>query len=153
MRRIMLVMCISAIALIAGCGGGGGGSTSTSLSTLSSDITGAWQVENLSLPDNEIIVEEDGDVVVDSDSPQTIGTCSSLGVLNLSGSWVSSDVQHTIEATGAINTSTSQLSICATVTQADETMCENATVIGTRTQDADDDEDDEEMDVPPAPPY
>lgn len=163
MQRIGLGLTILLIALLAGCGGGGGGTAISSSPSMeiSDDILGAWKVENLDLPNDEIIVNQNGTVSVEvadsetrSDTASTvcIGSCSSAGVLSLNGTWTNNGIEHTINASGSIDTSSNKLSLVATVKTDSETICQNLQTTGTKCDDSSDESEDEDIDTPPAPP-
>lgn len=165
MQKIGLSFTILLIAALAGCGGGGGGSatSSPSLMEISEDILGTWQVENIDLPNDEIAIEQDGKVVIEVADSQTrdssttntvcIGNCSSAGILQLNGNWTNGGIEHSIQATGSIDTDSNKLTLLATVTTADETVCQNAQITGTKCSETSDETDDQDdPDLPPAPP-
>ncbi|MCE5324593.1 hypothetical protein LLG46_14950 [bacterium] len=169
MHKVLWGLSIIMILATAGCGGGGGSTASTPLK-LSNDIVGTWQVEDLGLPNDQIVIQDDGDVVVEATTSQTrgdstvvIGGCSADGTLNLNGGWTVDGVDHTIDATGSVDSNNSKLSLCATVCQDEEVICENITVTGTKGDSVSDDDieappdppdmsDDDPYDTPPAPP-
>ena len=157
MHKVLWGLSILMIAAMAGCGGGGGGAVGQAIpsasKSLSDDIVGTWQVKNLGLPGDRIEIERDGDVAVEvtgaktrSDSSTSlvvIGSCSSGGTLSLNGSWTDNGVERSIVATGNVDSTTSAISLSATVRQDDELICRNFAVTGTKG---------EEVDTPPAPP-
>ncbi|MHB9036147.1 MAG: hypothetical protein ACYC64_05735 [Armatimonadota bacterium] len=167
MQRIVWGATVVMIAALAGCGGGGGSAIGVvdppvTLSPLSPDIVGTWQVQNLGVPNDEIIVQEDGDIVIGVTEPQTlsanqsadlvnIGTCTSLGVVHLAGRWIASGVEHSIDATGTIDPGSSKLSLQATVKEAERTVRQSITVTGSKGVDASDQASDAQ--TPPPPPF
>lgn len=158
MQKVLWGLSVLLIVVAAGCGGGGG-TVSQALpdasKSLSDDIVGTWQVQSLGLPNNQVQIEKDGDVAVEADGSQTrsdssnslvvIGSCSSSGTLSLNGSWVVDGVEHSIVATGNVNSSA--LSLSATVRQNEEIVCQNVTVTGVK-----DSEESSDVETPPAPP-
>ncbi|MEN6357194.1 MAG: hypothetical protein ABFD83_08940 [Armatimonadota bacterium] len=161
MHKVLWGLSVIMIAAIAGCGGGGGsvsGTTPSSSLKLSDEVVGAWQVASLSLPNNQIVIEEDGDVAVEvtgsqtrGDSTVVIGSCGSDGTLSLNGNWTADGAKHTIDATGSVDSNSSKLSLCATVRQDEEIICQNVTVTGVRSDDTSDQTGDD-VETPPAPP-
>lgn len=163
MQKIGLGLTILLIALLAGCGGGGGGTAISSSPSMeiSDDILGAWKVENLGLPNDEITVNQNGTVSVEVADSETrsetstavcIGSCSSAGALSLNGTWTNNGIEHTIDASGSIDTSSNKLSLVATVITADDTICRNFQTTGTKCDESSDESEDEDIDTPPAPP-
>jgi hypothetical protein len=112
---------LAAVLAIAGCGGGGGGQ-GASTATLSSDVVGTYRVEGLGLPNDELGVQSDGDVVVNADSLgerggaiTRIGACSPQGALTLNGTWRTGGVDFSITASGELRPETHSLMLQATV--------------------------------------
>ena len=149
MRSCVCGLIVAVVVGLTGCGGGGGGG-SASLSAVPSGAIGTWKVPGLGLPDDEMGVQSDGDVVVNSETPATradsqarIGTCTPQGTLVLSGSWRSGGVDYQISATGAVQPESHSLTIQATVTASNGSGRENAVVSGDRISD---------VELPPPPP-
>lgn len=149
MRFVMCVLVSMLIVVLAGCGGGGGGATS-SLSQVPMGIVGTWQVPGLGLPDDEMGVQSDGDVVVNSEEPanrsgsQTrIGVCNPDGTLVLNGSWQSDGVDYTISASGRVEAQSHSLTIQATIVTSSGERMDYQGVSGDRISD---------MELPPPPP-
>jgi hypothetical protein len=159
MQKILWGLSVVIMAM-AGCGGGGGAADQSAL-RLSDDIVGTWQVADLGLPNDQIVIENDGDVAVEvttsqtrSDSPGAlivIGSCSS-GELNLNGSWTVNGVERSIVATGNVDSTGSALSLSATVSQDEEIVCRNVTVTGVK-DDGLSDLSSDDIEPPPAPPF
>jgi hypothetical protein len=161
MQKVLWGLSVIMIAAMAGCGGGGGGATGPSALRLSDNIVGTWQVANLGLPNDQIVIEDDGDVAVEATGSKTrsdsssslvvIGSCNGSGTLSLNGSWTVNGVEHSIVATGNVDSTASALSLSATVRQDEEIICQNVTVTGVKDDDASDQSDDD-IETPPAPP-
>lgn len=169
LRSLCGIVVIVIAVLLTGCGGGGGVSTTGGNSivstvpttqqvvTLPTDLTGNWTVKNLGLPNNEIIVESDGSVNVVSSgtrSSSKIGSCSTEGILTLNGGWSVDSKSYTIMAAGRINTTSSSLSLNATLLESGKVVVENAAVQGDRSSGYENlPGPNDAFDAPPAPPF
>jgi hypothetical protein len=146
---------------LTGCGGGGGGGGSASLTDVPpgivgfgqvpSDVVGTWKVPGLGLPADQMGVQPDGDVVVNSESPATradsqakIGACSPQGALTLNGTWRSGGVDYQISATGNVVPASHSLTLNADVTASNGDAHHNALFSGDRISD---------IELPPPPPF
>lgn len=156
MRGIWHVPTLLILLLIAGCGGGG--SNTASISTqLSSNLVGTWSVEGLALPNDQLVVQSDGDVIVysesstrststGSDESQTgarIGTCNPDGTISLNGAWRYQSVDYNISATGKVDSSSQSLLLLATVRDSSHILYNDTEANGVKLS-ADE--------MPPAPP-
>jgi len=150
MRFCVCGLIVAVVVGLTGCGGGGGGG-SASLSVVPSGAIGTWKIQGLGLPNDEMGVQSDGDVVVNSETPATrgdsqtkIGICSPRGTLALSGSWRSGGVDYQISATGAVQPESHSLTLRANTTASNGAGRENADFSGDRISDAE---------LPPPPPF
>ncbi|MCE5200711.1 hypothetical protein LLG39_17235 [bacterium] len=82
------------------------------------DYAGVWKVENAGLPDDQLLIDNAGNVMVRVSATRAdstryrIGKCSSTGVIDVFGTWpVSSGVNRHIEGDGIVTTSKVTLSI------------------------------------------
>ena len=140
MRVLMYGIILVIVVAMAGCGGGGGGgATPASLSKVPTDMVGTWQVPGLGLPDDEMGVQADGDVIVNSDVPATrsdsqtrIGSCSADGTLALNGSWRLGGVDYSINASGRVQAQTHSLTMQATIVASSGERRDNQVVSGDR---------------------
>jgi hypothetical protein len=151
MRAIVCGFVVIIVAGIVGCGGGGGGGAQPlSLVGTQSDLVGTWRVQGLGLPDDQMGVQTNGDVVVNSESPATrggsvakIGTWSPQGTLSLAGTWRSGGVDYSIIGTGTFQPGSRSLAVQASVTGSDGISLRGATILGDKIGD---------YDLPPPPP-
>ncbi|MCL5103399.1 MAG: hypothetical protein M1133_04710 [Armatimonadetes bacterium] len=150
----------------AGCGGGGGGVASgisagapaTLSAPLPSEMTGTWTVQNLGLPNDQMVVQTDGQVVIDtagsrsvssttrSASYTRIGTAKTDGSLDLNGRWTSSGTEYSITGSGNIDTSTRSVAVQATVQRGSAVLHQETVVHGIKGTTP------EGLDYPPPPP-
>ena len=121
MRVVIFALVVMMAAILVGCGGGAT-ATSTTITELSSDMVGTWRVPGIGLPDDELGVQTDGDVVVNSEvassrsgSQVKIGTCDSQGTLNLNGSWRCGGVDYSINASGSMQLPSHSMTLRATI--------------------------------------
>lgn len=121
MRCCLWALILTAIVAVAGCGGGGGGQTA-SLALVPSAAVGTYRVEGIGLPNDELAIRSDGDVVVNAESRAErggcitkIGTCSPSGMLSLNGTWRTGGVDFSITGTGELRLQTRSLTLRATV--------------------------------------
>jgi hypothetical protein len=128
--------------VIAGCGGGGQSAKITTDAV--ADFAGIYALQNVGLPNDQLLVDESGNVMVSvSLSKSTvvryrIGKCASSGRFAVSGTWQESyNTSRTIVGTGNIANGT--IKISATVTSGSNTA--TITVDGY------------ELELPPPPPY
>lgn len=138
MRAIICGIVVVIVAGISGCGGGGGGQT-LSLSTLPPEIVGTYHVHGLGLPEDELGVKSNGDVVVNSETPATrsgsqtrIGSCSAQGVILLDGSWTTGGTAYTVSASGTVVGASRLLTLQAMLTVGSLVGGSNATVSGVK---------------------
>lgn len=136
----LLVFCIS------GCGGGGGGNAvaPTTQPTLA-DYAGVWTVQNAGLPDNRLLIDNVGNVMISVSSSRAgakrykIGVCNNAGIVDIAGEWTpDTGVIRRIDGNGIVTPSAINLSV--TVKDND------VTIIDGNSQGFNDD-------VPPPPPY
>jgi len=139
-----------AIVFVVGCGGGGGGGQSSSVTVLPSDMVGTYLVQGIGLPNDQLGVQSDGDVVVNADSRAgsggtitRIGTCSPQGIFALNGSWRAGGTDYTINANGELRPQNHSLVMQATVTGGNGFSCHDAPFSGDRVSN---------LEVPPPPP-
>ncbi len=164
MRLCVCGLVLTGVLAVAGCGGGGGGQ-SASIATLSSDVVGTYRVEGLGLPNDEMGVQSDGDVVVNADSLAErggaitrIGSCSPRGTLNLNGTWRTGGAEYAITANGELRPRTHSLVLQATVTGSDGLSHHDEPFSGDRVSDLEipppppGDGDDDDIELPPPPP-
>jgi len=153
MTRTVIIIALAAT-MLSGCGGGGGtgmgiiASPPQAASPLPPTLTGDWVVRDLGLPGDRVSVQADGQVVVATSASRgtvTIGSCAPDGAMDLNGSWTSDGVGYAICGSGAIDPSSESLTLCATVTSGNTSVCRDARVTGVRAA-ADG------YDTPPAPP-
>lgn len=150
MKAVVLGLVVVVIAGLAGCGGGGGGQTSN-LATLPSDLVGTYQVGGLNLPDDQLGIKPNGDVIVNSEASSTrgassqtrIGSCSPEGTLSLGGTWKSGGTDYAISANGTIVPATHCLTLQATLTSGTIVTASDETVSGSKIGD---------HELPPSPP-
>lgn len=166
-----LVSIVIALTVV-GCGGGGGatsavsagsGSGASSLSApMPSEITGTWTITNLGLPNDQMIVQTDGQVVIDtastsrgiasatsaarSSSYTKIGTARTDGALDLNGRWTASGIEYSISGIGNIDVAARSLYVRVTVQRGSAILHEDTTVRGIKGNAS------EELDYPPPPP-
>ncbi len=153
MTRTVIMIALAAT-MLSGCGGGGGtgmgivAGPPQAASPLPPTLTGDWVVRDLGLPNDRISVQTDGQVVVATSASRgtvTIGSCAPDGALDLNGTWTSDGVDYAICGSGAIDPSSESLTLDATVTGGNASVCRDALVTGVRAS-ADG------YDTPPAPP-
>ena len=166
------IVSILVVLMVVGCGGGGGvtssvsggsGSGASSLSSpLPTEMTGTWTLTSLGLPNDQMLVQTDGQVVIDtastsrsissastasrSSSYTRIGTARSDGALDLSGRWTASGIEYSISGSGNIDTAARSVSVRATVQRSGAMLHQATTVRGSRGSAH------EELDYPPPPP-
>ena len=129
---------------LAGCGGGGGGTQNASTPSLD-DYAGVWAVEKAGLPDDQLLIDNAGNVLVSVTTSRVgstryrIGECSATGVIDVSGSWPeSSTVSRHIVGEGVVTSSRITLAVVVT---------DGETIVASGTLDG------YELDAPPPPPY
>ncbi|MEN6581699.1 MAG: hypothetical protein ABFD54_04560 [Armatimonadota bacterium] len=137
---LAVLLCIA----LAGCGGGGGGTQNASTPSLD-NYAGIWKVENAGLPDDQLLIDNAGNVMVRVSATRSgaaryrIGECSSTGVIDVSGTWpISSGISRHIEGDGVVTTTKVTLSVL---------VKDGTTII------ADGSIDGYELDAPPPVPY
>lgn len=138
-----LLIAITILAL-PGCGGGGGGTITTTAPSLN-DYAGVWSVQSAGLPDNQLLIDNAGNVMVSITSTRSestryrIGKCSTTGVLDIAGSWpISSTLDRNIDGNGIV----AQSKVTLSVTVKDgNTVIASGNLNGTT------------LDAPPPPPY
>lgn len=143
MQKFLCGLGLAAMLVTAGCGGGGGGSAVSGSGTLlSQDVVGTWNVPNLGLPNNQLGVQSNGDVVVNSEgtvrgtrnrslAAVKIGTCNPDGSITLNGNWIAQDTHYRITGSGQVSASSHSISLQATVETVNGS---NVTVVLERTE-------------------
>jgi len=139
---------LAAVAGIAGCGGGGG--QTASLALVPTGVVGTYRVEGIGLPNDELAIRSDGDVVVNAESRAEregritkIGTCSPRGTLSLNGTWRTGGVDYSITAVGELRPETRSLVLRATVTGSNGLSRRDESFSGNWVS---------ELEIPPPPP-
>ncbi len=151
MRVAILALIVVIAAMLTGCGGGGGaGGSSAGITQVPSDIVGTWRVPGMGLPNDELGVQTNGDVVVNSetatsrsDSQARIGTCSPQGVLSLNGGWRHNGVDYSINASGSVQSQSHSMTLHATIVESTGGRHEGQVINGDRVSD---------IELPPPPP-
>lgn len=148
MRFCACALLLASVTVVGGCGGGGGQVASVALGP--TDVVGTYRVEGIGLPNDELAIRSNGDVVVNAESRAEregcilkIGTCSPHGTLALNGTWRNGGVDYSITATGKLRPETRSLLLRGTVTGSNGLSRRDESFYGDWVS---------ELEIPPPPP-